>query len=302
MQRARLWIVHKLVGELCVSAKAPTPPTAPRPALPCLLDRLLAMGLKEAGATRQKPGESRARSCFHVISPLDVNSRGLLLCTTSAPLALLLASRPSTLARHLSADEVFLRGSGSSSGGGGSGASTQPLLYSAAAIAASRTTIITRRYRARLGAQALAPHLVAALAAGRHDAPIYVSLGGSSSSSSSSSGSGGGGGGGGGSGGGRGSAGDRGKGPANVNVELVTSLDGKLLRAALERHGVLVSSLQRVAQGPFSLQAGGVITPGSALEVNVPSHLLRTADKLARALRGEEEESAAAAPANKVYL
>ena len=270
MQRARLWIVNKLVGELCVSAKAPTPPPAPRPALPCLLDRLLAMGLKEAGATRQKPGESRARSCFHVISPLDVNSRGLLLCTTSAPLALLLASRPSTLARHLSAEEVFLRG-------GGGSASPQPLLFSAAAIAASRTTIITRRYRARVGAQALAPHLVAALAAGRHDAPIYVSLGGSGSGGS-----------GGGSSGGA-SAGDRGKGPANANVELVTSLDGKLLRAALERHGVLVSSLQRVAQGPFSLQAGGVITPGSALEVSVPSHLLRTADKLARALRGERD-------------
>ena len=303
LARPRLWLVYKLVGEHCLAglSAAPRAPAAAATAAPptlTLLDRLRLMGIAEAGATRVKPGESRARRCFHVVSPLDVGSRGLVLCTTSAALAQLLAARPATLARHLGAEDVYLR-----SRGGGSSAAQPPLPpATAAAIAASRATIVTRRYRARLGALALAPHLAAAFASGRYGGsagqpPIYIeAVGGASPARGAAAAEAGEG-----SGGGGGGPSPR-KGSANVHVSITTTLDGKLLRVALAQHGVMVSDLLRLAQGPFSLELGGALTPGSALEVQVPLQLAATAGRLARALRRSEEGDGGEAPVGGAAL
>jgi 16S rRNA U516 pseudouridylate synthase RsuA-like enzyme len=232
------------------------------PQTPSLLERLRLMGIAAASATHTKESQNRARSLMHVVCPLDINSRGLVICTTSPSLSLLLSSRASTLAKHLGCTDVLLR------------PLPKPLptaAVTAASLCASRRSIATRTYKARIGAFALAPHLLAALSSGCYNegsglAPIYIEARGAAASlpPPQQHGS---------------------KASANVWVEITTTLNGRFLRDALKSRGILCSDLLRTQQGPFTL---GEIPAGAALEVSAPPYLLAAADKLAAALSADK--------------
>jgi len=240
-----------------------------------LLERLKKMGISEAGETRLKPGDSKTRSMFHTICPLDIQTRGLIVCTNCPSISVFLSARPGTLARHCKPEEVFFGDKGI------------PTALTPQNIASSATSITTRVYRARLGRKQLLPYTLDSLSRG--DSPIFINgvpspepRDGAPSTVSeekypvedeSSS---------------EGTPPKRAKlkrttGSSNLWVTVVTSLDSKPLRIALGAKKITISNLQRVQQGPFLLK--GVIKEGSVMEVNVPTWLENAAKSFSRRLK-----------------